>query len=210
MPATCPSAAERILAALADNQGATSKMLATYATVGESTASKALAAYEKQGRIIGKEQALDPLNARRKPPARWYTADGVPDAEPHDTETAPAEPQESSEIVSEEEKDTDDRVAVDGEHQIPEVADEAPAEQPAAEAKPTRVLRTDRLAKGDLRGLVERWLDEHPDDEFTPSKLGKLLDRSPGAIFNALQKLIEFGAAVQTSEKPRTYQATEV
>jgi hypothetical protein len=89
----------------------------------------------------------------------------VPDAEPHDTETAPAEPQESSEIVSEEEKkDTDDRFTVDG---------------------------------------------EHPDDEFTPSTLGKLLDRSPGAIFNALQKLIEFGAAVQTSEKPRTYKAAE-
>jgi len=199
-----------VLAALADNQGSTSKMLATYARVGESTASKALAAYEKQGRIIGKEQAPDPLNARRKPPARWYTTDSVPDAEPHDTETAPAEPQEPSEIVSDEDKDTDDRVAVDGEHQIPEVADDAPAEQPAAEAKPTRVLRTDRLAKGDLRGQVERWLDEHPDDEFTPSQLGKLLDRSPGAIFNALQKLIEFGAAVQTSEKPRTYQATEV
>jgi predicted transcriptional regulator len=208
MPATSPCAAERVLAALADNQGATSKMLASYATVGQSTASKQLATFEKLGVVVRKEQAPDLLNGRREP-SRWYTIDGVPDSEPEPAEATPAEVEESSEDVSEEEGDTGDRVAVDGERQSTEVADAGPAEQPAAEAKPTRVLRTDRLAKGDLRGLVERWLDEHPAEEFTPSQLGKLLDRSPGAIVNALQKLIEFGAAVQTSDKPRTYQATE-
>jgi predicted transcriptional regulator len=175
MPATTePTAAERVLAALTAHPGSTIKVLANYATVGESTASKALAKFEKEGRVVRREGIGDPLATRAKAPARWYLADEDQDEETEDA-AEPAEPAET--------------------------------ETPEGEPKPKRVLRADKLGKGNLRGLVEEWLDEHPTEEITPSKLGKILDRSPGAIFNALQKLVEQGGAVQTSEKPRAYKA---
>jgi DNA-binding MarR family transcriptional regulator len=73
---------------------------------------------------------------------------------------------------------------------------------------PTRqVRRKDALARGELRGMIERWLTEHPDEEITPSRLAMLLGRSSGAVFYALRWLSEQGAVMQTSAKPRTYKA---
>ncbi|WP_329793508.1 helix-turn-helix domain-containing protein [Lentzea sp. DG1S-22] len=61
-----------------------------------------------------------------------------------------------------------------------------------------------RLAPGALRGMVEDYLRDN-SDEFSPNAIGKALNRSSGAVHNALEKLVESGYAVRTSNKPRKY-----
>ena len=59
---------------------------------------------------------------------------------------------------------------------------------------------------GGLRGMVEDHLSEHPFDDFSPSQVAKALGRSSGAVANALERLVDTGAAVQSSQAPRRYQ----
>ena len=61
---------------------------------------------------------------------------------------------------------------------------------------------------GQLRDLVEAHLAAHPGTDFTPHQIGRVLDRSSGAVANALDRLTALGRAHLTSEKPRRYQAT--
>ena len=64
-----------------------------------------------------------------------------------------------------------------------------------------------RLGKGELAAMVAAFLVDHPG-EHSPSAIAKALDgRSAGAIGNALGRLVEAGGAVQTSDRPRRYQA---
>ena len=72
---------------------------------------------------------------------------------------------------------------------------------PTAAAEKT----TERLGKGALRALVEDYLRAHPDDDFTPTKIGKDLGRSAGAVSNALDKLVGANIAKQTSVTPRKF-----
>jgi DNA-binding MarR family transcriptional regulator len=65
--------------------------------------------------------------------------------------------------------------------------------------------KASRLAPGALRGMVEDYLREHPSEEFGPASIGKALDRSSGAVANALSLLTERGVVVQTSQAPRRY-----
>jgi hypothetical protein len=58
---------------------------------------------------------------------------------------------------------------------------------------------------GALRDLVEEHLRKFPDAAFTPHQVGKVLTRSAGAVANALDKLVSFGAAEMVTDKPRTY-----
>jgi urease beta subunit len=90
--------------------------------------------------------------------------------------------------------------------------------EPAAQAR--RVLKAAargkklRTAKGSgtgvrpgaLRDLVQAHLYDNPGEEFTPHQISKALTRSSGAVANALDRLIQLGIAVQTSEKPRRFQ----
>lgn len=62
-----------------------------------------------------------------------------------------------------------------------------------------------RLAPGALEGKVEDFLREHPDDEFGPAAIAKKLDRSSGAVSNALDRLVGKGTAVQTKASPKRY-----
>ncbi|MEU2610691.1 MarR family transcriptional regulator [Micromonospora sp. NPDC007271] len=73
-----------------------------------------------------------------------------------------------------------------------------------------------RRAKGSLRGAVLDILEAHPDRAYKTSELCKLIDAanagsgakkaSAGAVVNALVKLVAAGKAVQTVEKPATFQ----
>jgi DNA-binding MarR family transcriptional regulator len=63
----------------------------------------------------------------------------------------------------------------------------------------------DRLGKGGLESLVVAHLAAHPKAEVTPSELGNKLNRSSGAIGNALERLVKAGKAVRTSDRPRRY-----
>ncbi|MCW3818598.1 MarR family transcriptional regulator [Micromonospora sp. DR5-3] len=73
-----------------------------------------------------------------------------------------------------------------------------------------------RRAKGSLRGAVLDILEAHPDRAYRTSELCKLIDAanegsgakkaSAGAVANAVVKLVAAGKAVQTVEKPATFQ----
>lgn len=61
-----------------------------------------------------------------------------------------------------------------------------------------------RLAAGQLRGMVEEYLAEHPGPHG-PVEIGHALRRSSGAIANALERLVETGWAERNSERPKRY-----
>lgn len=63
------------------------------------------------------------------------------------------------------------------------------------------------LPKNALRGMVRDFLNEHPGHEFTPATIARELDRSSGAVGNALDKLALAGEAVLVKERPNTYSA---
>ncbi len=58
---------------------------------------------------------------------------------------------------------------------------------------------------GGLRDKVLAHLDEHPDGEFTPHEIHKVLDHSSGAIANALDTLVKLGEAEVATDKPRRF-----
>jgi predicted transcriptional regulator len=64
--------------------------------------------------------------------------------------------------------------------------------------------KSQRLAPGALRGMVEDYLRDN-SGELSPNAIGKALNRSSGAVHNALEKLVESGYAVRTSDKPKKY-----
>ncbi|MEV0675909.1 hypothetical protein AB0I60_05225 [Actinosynnema sp. NPDC050436] len=74
-------------------------------------------------------------------------------------------------------------------------------EQVDGETKP----KSERLASGALRGMIEDYLRENSGQDFSPNAIGKALDRSSGAVHNALEKLVASGYAVRTSDKPKKY-----
>jgi hypothetical protein len=58
---------------------------------------------------------------------------------------------------------------------------------------------------GGLRDKVLAHLDEHPDGEFTPHEIHKVLSHSSGAIANALDTLVKLGEAELATDKPRRF-----
>jgi len=58
---------------------------------------------------------------------------------------------------------------------------------------------------GGLRDKVLAHLDAHPDGEFTPHEIHKVLNHSSGAIANALDTLVKLGEAEVATEKPRRF-----
>jgi len=70
-----------------------------------------------------------------------------------------------------------------------------------------RTTPTGRLGNGELRRQVAAWLDEHPGPH-TPGMIAKALERSAGAVGNALKTLADRGEAELQSGKPARYQAT--
>jgi hypothetical protein len=58
---------------------------------------------------------------------------------------------------------------------------------------------------GALRDLVEEHLRKFPGTAFTPHQVGKVLERSAGAVANALDKLTALGTAQMITDKPRSY-----
>ena len=82
-------------------------------------------------------------------------------------------------------------------------ADDQPTPQGGAEAVSEKAPR---LQSGALRGMVEDFLREHPDEAFGPVAIAKALGgKSSGAVSNALDKLVDSGTAVRTGDKPRRF-----
>jgi predicted transcriptional regulator len=76
------------------------------------------------------------------------------------------------------------------------------ATPPAADRPPTG---SGRLGPGALRELVLACLAERPGQALSPTAIAKALDRSAGAVANALRVLAGQGAVTQTQAKPRRY-----
>lgn len=86
------------------------------------------------------------------------------------------------------------------------------ADVPAQGSRPG----TGRRTGGSLRGAVLDILEAHPDRAYKTSELCRLIDAanagtgaakaSPGAVANAATKLAAAGTAVQTVERPATFQ----
>ncbi|MEU4574620.1 hypothetical protein [Nonomuraea sp. NPDC023979] len=58
---------------------------------------------------------------------------------------------------------------------------------------------------GGLRDLVHAHLIEFPDKDFTPYEIAKVINRSSGAVANALDRLVNLDEAVLTCERPRRF-----
>lgn len=84
-----------------------------------------------------------------------------------------------------------------------------PAPTPAADHAVTlAAVSQGRLAPGGLRQLVAEYLTSHPGEAFTATRISRAIDRSSGAIANALVTLAKQGLAEQVGDRPRTYRAT--
>ncbi|OKI45715.1 MarR family winged helix-turn-helix transcriptional regulator [Micromonospora sp. CB01531] len=150
-----------------------------------------------------------------EPPAEPATpgpenpAHGEPPTSASDT-TAP--PEASTPLVGEEEP----VAATDGESQQPASTPDGTEDTAARSEDPVISTAGGRRAKGSLRGSVLDILEAHPDRQYRTSELCKLIDAanegggakraSAGAVVNAVVKLVAAGKAVQTVEKPATFQ----
>lgn len=113
---------------------------------------------------------------------------------------------------------------VDGEHvgqaeegSVNEVADstaqnnqsadtpQPPAQRPSSPHEPEQRAARGRLAPGGLRQMVLDHLQAHPGEAFTATKISRVIDRSSGAIANALVTLTKQGLTENVSLQPLTY-----
>jgi DNA-binding transcriptional ArsR family regulator len=65
--------------------------------------------------------------------------------------------------------------------------------------------KSERLRPGQLGTLVLEYLVAHAEEPVGPTALGKALNRSTGAVANALARVAASGDAVLVSETPRRY-----
>ncbi len=197
---------EAVLDALRQHPDATAAELAEHAGIGRSTATRTLANLETKGQVTrqrGKAEA-----GGRTAPDRWAL---VPD-----THTDPDETQQpATEKPAAEQTDTSATAGQDEDHAGQDTppssaaADTASAETEATTtdaAEPTsKDSSSQRLRPGELRALLHAWLAERPGQEFTPTKIGKELGRSAGAVGNALATMTDADQVTKTSAKPRKY-----
>ncbi|MFI0772939.1 hypothetical protein ACH4TQ_50205 [Streptomyces sp. NPDC021218] len=97
----------------------------------------------------------------------------------------------------------------------PAPAPEPPVEEAAPPAAPDVIQPTNlptshkaRLAPGALRDMVIDHLTAHPNEAFTATRISRAIEKSSGAIANALVTLTKQGTTEQITERPRTYRLT--
>ncbi|WP_280340913.1 hypothetical protein [Nocardia abscessus] len=220
-------------AALGNHPGFTADELAGAAGIAGSTARRILTGWETAGAARSHRDPKSPRPAKTWTTAEQATTEPAEpaapetvDAEPTEpaavaeTEPAAVEPTEPATVDATEpdpsapadpgpdtgQPDTerpDTAVAAPTGDEPADPAPDTPAPTPdAAAAQPES---TERLAPGALRGQVEDFLRDHPGEEYTPHQIGKALDRSSGAVHNALVKLTTGGTARQTCAAPKKF-----
>lgn len=188
MPAvTSPSTIRAVLGALTGHPGVTAAELAVVAGLGRSTVSKALAGLEADQQVARQAGGRD---GARRLADRWTLRTDTTSVEA-DYETA-AEPPPAIKTATE-----------------PPPALESPADiettgHVAVSDEPEHTGPR-RLGKGQLRVMVVAYLQARPEQEHSPTAVAKALDRSAGAVSNALEKLVVEGTVTQTGDKPRRF-----
>jgi hypothetical protein len=232
LPASVPdtAATRGVWAALVAHPGSTAASLADATGISRPTAAKALALLEKASLVTRAEGGRE---GSKRLPDRWQPVIGNDDADVSDRESAdaiepaPAEVPVVEAASSPEQAEPEPSDSADDADAAP-VAPPVPAEEagtaeederePAQRQKPRSGARTgkpatapktdagtSRLGSGQLRDMVLKHLRDHPDEDFSPSAMGKALARSSGAISNACDRLQADGAVTRTSDKPRKF-----
>lgn len=181
--AAAPTAEDKLWSVLRENPGSTTAELADKAEIGKSTAARFLAKWATDGSAT-RTTGTGPRGADT-----WTLPADVPPVNTPAEESAPdVETVEPASTL-------DDTVP----------SDDAPG--PVVEPdEATTASASRRLPPGGLHGIVEDYLRAHPDEEFGPGAIARTLDRSSGAVSNALDRMIASGLAVQTSSKPKRFQ----
>ncbi|MGK8509616.1 hypothetical protein ACRS5S_16715 [Nocardia asiatica] len=232
LPALHSAEARALWKALETHPGSTTADLAEMAAIGTIAARHLLTEWELAGAVWGATDPGKPRAGKRwtagaKPepsPAAPESAATDPAATtPAEPEPAPADPVTPEPVVAEPtapEPATPAELAAPADpapDTTPETAVGAPtgddpatvAPQPPAAAHNGAAgdaeSTVERLPAGALRGQVEDFLHENPGKEFTPHQIGKALNRSSGAVHNALVKLTDGGTARQTSTAPKKF-----
>jgi hypothetical protein len=200
------STSDRLWAALRTYPGSTTEQLAVHASIGQSTAGKILARWVADDSIA---RHAATRGSKGRGPATFTIAEpGDPitetavEVEPDDA-TAYETPTDTAEVG-------DSSTTADPTNSDVASADDAgptyDGDANAAVEPPSRhTAKKPRLSPGSLRGMIEDFLREHPNDDVGPVQIGKELGRSSGAVANALDRLVSGGYAVQTSDKPKRY-----
>ncbi|GAB3588877.1 hypothetical protein GCM10027445_69910 [Amycolatopsis endophytica] len=179
-PAVRTDSEDRLWAALHAHPHSAATELATLAKIGRSTAQKILARWAADGSVTRTPGIAE---GGRLAPDSWVI-----------TEAPLAEVSASagSAVTTE----------PTGSEPHPPASEAAPETSPAPDDR----QKAERLAPGALRGMVEDYLRDHPDDEFGPTAIAKALGgKSSGAVSNALDKLVLDGTAMRTKDKPRRF-----
>ncbi|MBV8992244.1 MAG: MarR family transcriptional regulator [Pseudonocardiales bacterium] len=179
---------DKLWAALHAHPNSTAAALSAAARIGKSTAQKILARWAGEGSVTRTPGIAE---GGRRAADLWAITD---------TRIAADDAQDTTDT-------TDDAVL-----EKTEPANAAPASAEAAKPADGATQtaggdgKSERLAPGVLRGMVEDHLRDHPGQEFGPTAIAKALGgKSSGAVSNALDKLIADGTAVKTNEKPRRF-----
>ncbi|MCK2243681.1 MULTISPECIES: hypothetical protein [unclassified Crossiella] len=209
------TAEDKVWQALRQKPGATAAEIALAGGVGGSTARRVLTVLEKEGSAV-RERGATPRAGDR-----WFVADepGTATAAataPHEVTgtTAPEpEPEEeqpetkASPAAAESAADVAEPPASPQESTVDSVgAGASVSAQPGVAEVASEAQQ--RLRPGALHGMIEDFLSEHPEAEFTAGEIGRKLSRSPGAVANALVRLAERGVATQSSASPKRYTRT--
>jgi len=206
MATTKAPSVEAILDALRRHPDSTAAQLAEAAGIGRSTAGKALAVLEGEGHATRRQAGHQP--GTRTAPDRWSLTSQTPAglAEPDGKPTA--EPGPNGERPAAEQPPTTPVEAADQPHDT-EASQPAGAPPNAGKAGVPSANHQaavgPRLRQGELRSLIRAFLAERPGQELTPTRIGKELGRSAGAVGNALATMTDAGEVTQTSAKPRRY-----
>ncbi|MEG8179288.1 MarR family transcriptional regulator [Nocardia terpenica] len=206
----------KLWTALGNYPGFTSAELAGAAGIGSSTANRILAEWAADGYACTETNLDNPRAARTWSATDAYqdaASEPAPDTPPTPAAAPPSAPN-PAEAANPAEPDTD-AIAAPDEDTVTTTTDSAPAaetepatatDEGGAEAQDTMASK---LAPGQLRQQVEWYLAKHPGEEYTPHQIGKALNRSSGAVHNALMKLTEAEVARRTSDKPKKFALAE-
>ena len=225
-----PTTEDKVHAALAATPGSTTATLAMAAGVGRSTAAKILARWDHDGTAIrtAGDGPRNPDTWALASPDSDTAATDTDDSQPNTTATPSTDPPtdhastttedtappEAAAPVADNSADEDTTAAqgpeagsdTDDTNAVPDITEDTAPMDGATEAEASAAPSVkDRLPKGGLRGLVEDYLTDHPDESFGPARIGKDLRRSGGAVNNALEKLVADGYAIKTCEAPKRF-----
>jgi len=183
-----------VYAALTAHPGSTATELAEQAGVGRSTATKALVTLESAGHAHRTSAAR--TDSGRRAPDLWQPTATTKTPAPKPAPVAADTPRATAPKAA--------PVPAAPANKRPTAPTGATPPDPAASRPPVAVPEG-KLRNGQLTQLVMDQLSVDPAQEWTVRDLWKCLDRSQGAISNALERATIKGTAIRTSDAPRRY-----